>query len=219
MQRPILISRSNICFNGEFMNKVLILYPQLFNCESKFMRKALHLLSNLDSVVLVAAQDERGFITRLAEQLPAVQECEVMTDVSFTEITHAIVFDDGEEFSEEMTQLKELGIPVRWLRISLTRVININKDEQYAGLKSALNYEYIGRGAYWGNPHSMLATGDDREEVIRKYQYDFDYDKFIKIRKNEVFKLAGKRLGCFCKPYSCHGDVLADFLNAWDDGF
>ena len=47
---------------------------------------------------------------------------------------------------------------------------------------------------------------------------DFDYDKFPNKSKNEVFKLAGKRLGCFCKPELCHGDVLADYLNSWDDG-
>ncbi|MEP0357399.1 DUF4326 domain-containing protein [Paraglaciecola sp.] len=38
------------------------------------------------------------------------------------------------------------------------------------------------------------------------------------MEKAEVYKLAGKRLGCFCKPSACHGDVLADFLNSWDDG-
>ncbi|WP_261928243.1 DUF4326 domain-containing protein, partial [Vibrio aestuarianus] len=58
----------------------------------------------------------------------------------------------------------------------------------------------------------------DRDEVIRKYKYDFDYDKFINVDKSRVYDLAGKRLGCFCKPQSCHGDVLADFLNSWDDG-
>ena len=64
----------------------------------------------------------------------------------------------------------------------------------------------------------MYEEGDDREEVIRKFKYDFDYEKFPNKEKSEVYKLAGKRLGCFCKPHACHGDVLADFLNSWDDG-
>jgi hypothetical protein len=64
----------------------------------------------------------------------------------------------------------------------------------------------------------MYEDGEDREEVIRKYKYDFDFEKFPNKEKKEVYKLAGKRLGCFCKPDSCHGDVLADFLNSWDDG-
>ncbi|MCG6418638.1 DUF4326 domain-containing protein [Vibrio fluvialis] len=28
----------------------------------------------------------------------------------------------------------------------------------------------------------------------------------------------GKRLGCFCKPDDCHGDIIAEFLNSYDDG-
>ena len=64
----------------------------------------------------------------------------------------------------------------------------------------------------------MYEGEDDREEVIRKYKYDFDYEKFPNKAKSEVCKLAGKRLGCFCKPQACHGDVLVDFLNSWDDG-
>ncbi len=97
-------------------------------------------------------------------------------------------------------------------------MINIKRDVEFASEKSTPKYEYIGRGSYWGNPHSMYEEGDSREEVIRKYKYDFDYEKFINKEKSEVYKLAGKRLGCFCKPQSCHGDVLADFLNSWDDG-
>ena len=64
----------------------------------------------------------------------------------------------------------------------------------------------------------MHEEGDDREEVIRKYKYDFDFEKFPNKEKSEVHKLTGKRLGCFCKPQACHGDILADYLNSWDDG-
>ena len=64
----------------------------------------------------------------------------------------------------------------------------------------------------------MFDNGDSREVVIQKFKYDFDNDKFVRKDKKEVYKLAGKRLGCFCKPEACHGDILADFLNSWDDG-
>ncbi|MCA1772919.1 MAG: DUF4326 domain-containing protein [Halomonas sp.] len=129
-----------------------------------------------------------------------------------------IVFDDGEEFPEEVDLLKENSIPIRLIDVAITRVINIKREPEYKGLKSTHEYEYIGRGSYWGNPYSMYEDGEDREEVIRKYKYDFDYEKFPNKEIKEVYKLAGKRLGCFCKPDSCHGDVLADFLNSWDDG-
>ena len=67
----------------------------------------------------------------------------------------------------------------------------------------------------------MYDFGDEnnsREDVIAKFKYDFDRDILAKKSKVEVYKLAGKTLGCHCKPKACHGDVLADFLNSWDDG-
>lgn len=30
-----------------------------------------------------------------------------------------------------------------------------------------------------------------------------------------VWELRGKRIGCFCKPHPCHGDVIADILNSY----
>ncbi len=114
--------------------------------------------------------------------------------------------------------LQSSGLPMRIINIAITRVINIKQEAEYQAEKSTKTYEYIGRGSYWGNPYSMYEEGDDREEVIRKYKYDFDFEKFPNKEKSEVYKLAGKRLGCFCKPQACHGDVLADFLNSWDDG-
>lgn len=53
--------------------------------------------------------------------------------------------------------------------------------------------------------------------MIRKYRYDFEHDKFLNIDPKRVHELAGKKLGCFCSPDICHGDVLADFLNRYDD--
>ena len=29
--------------------------------------------------------------------------------------------------------------------------------------------------------------------------------------------LKGKRLGCFCKPYPCHRDIIKEYLNTLDD--
>ena len=63
----------------------------------------------------------------------------------------------------------------------------------------------------------MYEAGEDRDEVIRLFKYDFDNDNFPRKKKSEVHHLAGKRLGCFCKPLYCHGDILADYLNSFDD--
>lgn len=200
------------------MPEVAILYPSFFKSYSKFRRKILKILSNLDDLCLAFTDDPNDFTKRLAEEESIkIREISSLPN-SLKNMTHAIIFDDGEEYANELNLFKEKGIPVRLIHISITRVVNIKNDEEFKGVKSTAEYEYIGRGSYWGNPYSMYDEGESREEVILKYKYDFDFDKFPNKKKNEVYKLAGKRLGCFCKPQACHGDVLADFLNSWDDG-
>ena len=75
---------------------------------------------------------------------------------------------------------------------------------------------YIGRGSYWGNPFPINESiGDTREVVIQKYKehirglYRQDSAMFL----DELGKLTGKKLGCFCKPKPCHGDVIVE---VWD---
>lgn len=200
------------------MNSVLILYPEGFKCFSKFLRKVTNCLKNMDAAIIIYLEDPNSLIKRLVEEVSINMEAHKLKTYENKDFTHAIVFDDGEEFPREIQNIKESNKPLRLIRINITRVVNIKKDKEYNGRKSTPHYEYIGRGSYWGNPYVMHATGDDRDEVIRKFKYDFDNDKFATKKKTEVFKLAGKRLGCFCKPEACHGDVLANFLNEWDDG-
>lgn len=194
------------------MNNILILYPKEFNSKDKFERKVSRITKNINDYTISYLEDYNNFITSHFVQ----NKTEKITNNDFGTITHVIIFDDGEEFKEETSFFKSKNIPLRLIKILITRVINIKTNTQYD--KDNSEYEYIGRGSYWGNPHSMFENGDTREEVIRKFEYDFDRDMFINKKKDEVYKLAGKRLGCFCKPSSCHGDVLANFLNSQDDG-
>lgn len=89
----------------------------------------------------------------------------------------------------------------------MVTVVNKYKDEYDV---------YIGRGSVWGNPFSHLPetkalykvdTRDEAIEMYRKYLWNQMYDG--KITKDMLRSLSGKRLGCFCKPQSCHGDVIA----------
>ncbi|MDV7106031.1 DUF4326 domain-containing protein [Vibrio sp. TH_r3] len=205
------------------MNSVLVLYPNEFNCQSKLTRKLVKITKNMSVYNLVSIDDAKGLLMQYSHEYGIDFTLLKDTDFSNIEFTHAVVFDDGESFTKEIHEISELAIPLRLIKIAVTRVINIKNGVGYSEQKSTPNYEYIGRGSYWGNPHSMYETMEDSEEdprdaVIRMYKYDFDYNKFLNIEKNKVYELAGKRLGCFCKPYACHGDVLADFLNQWDDG-
>lgn len=198
---------------------LLILYPKLFNVSSKFKRKLDRIISEKTPESVIFPHDQNALIKSYFANLHTQSNMKQITSVDdFADITHAIIFDDGEEFAEERLKLVALNIPFRLINIKLTRVININRDIEFKGQQNNTAYEYIGRGSYWGNPYAMFEDGDDRDEVIRKFKYDFEFEKFPHIDKQEVYKLAGKRLGCFCKPSACHGDVMADFLNSWDDG-
>lgn len=63
---------------------------------------------------------------------------------------------------------------------------------------------YIGRPSKWGNPF-VIGKDGDRQAVIEKY------DKWIREQPllADIHELKGKRLGCWCAPLPCHGDVLA----------
>lgn len=90
---------------------------------------------------------------------------------------------------------------------------------------------YIGRAGkgldgYFGNPHPVYQEGKPwtecklcnkkhkRGEAIAAYKVDFDQ----KIKTDFVFglrirSLRGKKLGCFCAPDNCHGDIIKQYLD------
>ena len=199
------------------MQKILLLYPDLFKSYTKFDRKLSKILSKTKDFKFICKDDPNNFIDKYIKEYSLSSSFDTYDKLEELDVTHAIVFDDGEEFKEEVLFLKKKEIKIRIIKILITRVINIRKDVEYSNLESNSKYEYIGRGSYWGNPHSMYEAGEDRDEVIRLFKYDFDNDNFPRKRKSEVHHLAAKRLGCFCKPLYCHGDILADYLNSFDD--
>lgn len=74
---------------------------------------------------------------------------------------------------------------------------------------------YIGRGSLWGNPFSHLPETkadylvSDRDEAVAMYR-EYLWHQLDQgfITRDNLRSLHGKRLGCFCKPKSCHGDVI-----------
>ena len=90
-----------------------------------------------------------------------------------------------------------------------TAVVNIKKEpfDVYIGRASR------GEDGYFGNPF-RIGNGISRGDAVERFQSYFgeriEKDSEFKLR---VLALKGKRLGCFCKPKACHGDVIADWLN------
>ena len=79
---------------------------------------------------------------------------------------------------------------------------------------------YIGRPSKFGNPYSHKEDTiakfkvETREESIEKYE---DY-----LLQNEELMLSlpelkYKTLGCWCKPLSCHGDILKKYVDKLED--
>lgn len=69
---------------------------------------------------------------------------------------------------------------------------------------------YIGRPSKWGNPFTIGKDGI-REEVIAKYRNYILQDKTL---LDDLHELQGKRLGCWCNPLPCHGDVLKELCES-----
>ncbi len=68
---------------------------------------------------------------------------------------------------------------------------------------------YIGRPSKWGNPF-IIGRDGDRLAVLKKYECWLTSHPELLAALHE---LTGKRLGCFCKPARCHGDILARWAN------
>jgi hypothetical protein len=85
----------------------------------------------------------------------------------------------------------------------MTRVVNLRVEAYDAK---------ICRGTIFGNPFQIVRDGT-REQVIERYREWFNFllrdEKF----KEAVLELRGLTLGCFCAPFPCHGQVIADYLN------
>lgn len=94
-------------------------------------------------------------------------------------------------------------------------------DNVYIGRKGIV---FIDQGAgkqrfpkadsIWANPFKIGRDGS-AEQVVAKYR-EYITERLAEEEdlRRELELLRGKVLGCWCKPEPCHGDVLADLLQA-----
>ena len=89
-----------------------------------------------------------------------------------------------------------------------TKVVNI----RYEDFDVYIGRAGRGQDGYFGNPY-ILTLGEKRGSSIEKFKtYFFNRIKTDQEFKKRIHALKGKILGCFCKPYPCHGDVIAEYL-------
>jgi hypothetical protein len=113
------------------------------------------------------------------------------------------------EMTSRQTRLSSATNQEERRRQMRTVVVNIHKEpfDVYIGR--------VGRGqdGYFGNPF-RIGHGISREDAVKRFQRYFAdrIEKDSEFRRR-ILALKGRRLGCFCKPKACHGDVIADWLN------
>ena len=118
--------------------------------------------------------------------------------------------------------------PVKKPSNAETTVVNLNTDDYdvYIGRGTKPRTHMLTEGirpgeeGWLGNPHpigycEICAQTHTREECIERFRADFyaKLDRDPEFRK-AVLALKGKRLGCYCKPKACHGDVIKAWIDA-----
>src|SRR5687768_14372341 len=70
----------------------------------------------------------------------------------------------------------------------------------------------IDRGTKWGNPFKVERhTRAEHERVVALYRNWLPTREELMTTLNE---LRGRILLCFCFPWPCHGDILAEMVNS-----
>lgn len=73
----------------------------------------------------------------------------------------------------------------------------------------------ISRPGKWGNP--FVLTQGNKDNAAARDKVIAAYEEWIKKQPQllaALHELKGKRIGCYCKPLPCHGDVLARLADA-----
>ena len=83
----------------------------------------------------------------------------------------------------------------------MTTIINIHDGADYDVL--------IARPGPWGNPFH-IGPRCSREQAVAKYKTHIRRRPDLLARLPE---LVGKRLGCYCAPLLCHGDILIKLMH------
>lgn len=102
------------------------------------------------------------------------------------------------------------------MNIGKVQVVNRKNPASRDGLPLIHEEIEIGRPSVFGNPLAIKA-GKSREVVIERYEaYLRNECKAGGELKENILKLASRvragenlALVCYCKPLSCHGDLLA----------
>lgn len=203
-------------FTDSCENRVLIAYSGNFAQEKFFQSKLEKILSGIGPFVVISVNDRNKLIKHAysdkileSVDIKGYRRSQIRSLVS--KATHAIYFWDGShDICELIYTSTILHKPHRVIAIETTKVANKDRGDEYD--------VYIGRGSPWGNPFAIWEDGNDRQLVIDKFAQYFEEEILSNPSKRKaLLSLKGKILGCHCKPFACHGDVIANYLNSLED--
>jgi len=128
-------------------------------------------------------------------------------------MAHYIPLSSGLPDSTAMEQPADFPYRVEYpraevVRIRISRGVKIQDCDVYIGgevKRGGWNLE----ASIWANPYTPWNC-DSLEQALALYE--------TYVRKNlwdRLIELKGKRLGCWCKPMPCHGDVLIKLLDEY----
>jgi hypothetical protein len=90
-----------------------------------------------------------------------------------------------------------------------TRVVHVREGyDVYIGRPGK------GKDGPFGNPFRLTREAD-RDVVLEQYRAWF----LKRVCEDQLFRAAvlalrGRVLGCFCKPKTCHGDIIVEWIDA-----
>ena len=92
-----------------------------------------------------------------------------------------------------------------------TKVVHINKEPFDV---------VISRPSKWGNPYTHIDDRKTRAEFIVKTRKEAieKYREYILSKPEllaDLHELKDKTLACWCKPKSCHGDILIELIEIY----
>jgi hypothetical protein len=94
----------------------------------------------------------------------------------------------------------------------MVEVVNMRKCDPPWGQPGDVR---IDRATKWGNPYPITDT-DSRDAVLFKYTW-----YIVNAMENKELNITeltdARRLGCWCKPKACHGDILKKAIEQYND--
>ena len=196
------------------MEQIKLLLAASASIPEQAIRYYMEELSNFEGPVGFV-EGNPGLRRFVIEKWPDAESVKVKKVVSarqaMARFDHLVLLWDGEDLASLLFEARLQKKKTKLIPLSVTKVVNKRTTDDYD--------VYIGRGSLWGNPFAIgHGEGPDRAEVIELYRAHFHEriatdDSF----KRGVLALRGLRLACFCKPQACHGDVIAEYLDALPD--